>query len=198
MEIAPIALRCFSAVGFLALALAPLEAAPDVDTNAPLLAEDLGISKWVPKPVEKKTECLIVTVRVSQAGEERFHSSQGVFDLKYAGDCSLITYLPSLLGESGVLKVSFGRPGLGPGRGAVVNPHGRMAVSEGTYTPDAKTFVRYMEYGDCRVDYMVEEASLEELKKLAQYLELPNGERPGISPLKESRAIPPQEKPKTE
>ncbi|WP_035613745.1 hypothetical protein [Haloferula sp. BvORR071] len=194
MKITSLALRCLCAAGF----LAPLQAAPDVDTNAPLLAEDLGISKWVPKPVERKTECLMVTVQVSQAGKEVFHSSRGVFDLKYAADCALITYLPSLLGDSGLLKVSFGRPINAPGRGTAVSPHGLMAASEGTYMPDPRTFVRYMDYGDCRVDYMVEEATLEELKKLAEHPELPNGERPGISQLKEPRAIPPQDQPKKE
>lgn len=194
MKIAPLALCCLCVGG----SVATLQAAPDVDADAPILPEDLGISKWVPKPIGKDTECLLVTVRLSKAGKEEVHLSKGVFDLKYAADCFLIIYRPSLLGDSRVLKISFGKPGVGPGGGRSVNPTGRMEVSQGTYMPDSRTFVRYMEFGDCRVDYMVEEASLQELKELAQYTELPNGERPGVSPLKEARAIAPDPNTKKE
>jgi hypothetical protein len=194
MKMTPLILGCLCIGGL----IAPLQAAPDVDSNAPLLPEDLGISKWVPKPIEKNTECLIVTVRVSKAGKEEFHFSRGVFDLKYAADCYLITYRNSPLAAPGLFKISFGKPGFGPGGGISVAPSGRMEVSEGTYMPDSKTFVRYLEYGDCRVDYMVEETSLEALKELAQHAELPNGERPGIAPLKEPRVIAPDPKSKKE
>jgi len=187
MKAAIFACTCLCAASL----IAPIHAAPGIDPNAPITAEDLGIKKWVPMPANEKTECLIVTLRITTTeGTTELHTSQAVFDLKQVQKCSLITYRPSLFpGNNHECTVCFGKR-RSPETSRVLKLHGYVEQTEGTYTPDAKTIVRYLDGGGYRVDYMVEELSREELTKIAgEQPTLRNGEKAGIAPLKDPRTI---------
>lgn len=173
--------------------VAPAQAAPEIDTNAPVTAEDLGITKWVPKITEDKTEALIVTLRITKSGAEEFHTSTGVFDLKRAKDCCLLIYQPSFL-QGGDDRIRLVRVGSydSPFNKRKLQLSGNLTPSEGTYMPTAKTAVHYLDCGRYRIEYMIEEFSQQELIAIAGTPPtLPNGEKAGKVPLEKARAIVP-------
>jgi len=174
--------------------VAPIHAAPEIDPKAPLLAEDLGIAKWIPKPDGEKTECLIVTVKITdvQTDKVELHTSMGVLDLKSAPECYLLTYRPSFLGGNNhQCKVQFGK-WAGPSTTRTIDLKGRVDQTEGTYTPNSKTLVRYLNGGGYEVNYMVEEISRDELMALTgEVPTLPSGLKVGTVTLKEPRKVTP-------
>ncbi|MEK7951548.1 hypothetical protein [Luteolibacter soli] len=179
--------------------IAPTHAAPEIDSDAPVTAEDLGITKWVPKLPEDKTKRLIVTVKITQTKLDKveLHTSRAVFDLDAASKCFLLTYRSSLFGgNSNHCTVRFGKwrnPSSSRGLDLTEN----VDQHEETYTPNATTIVRHIDGGNYRIDYMVEEVSREELKAIAgDAPEGQNGEKLGTDDLKEPRPVPPDPEPR--
>jgi hypothetical protein len=176
------------------LCASSLLAAPEIDPNAPLVAEDLGISKWVPKPDPGKSEGLIVTLKITDVRTKNadLHTSIAVLDLKAAPQCYLLTYRPSVLGgDNHQCRVQLGK-WLNPSNSRTLELKGNTNQTEGTYTPNPKTLVRYLNGGGYDVAYMVEEIPRDELMTLTgEVPTLPSGMKAGTVTLKEPRKVMP-------